>query len=251
MAELIQGMGLSIQSVDPIEAQRHLLQAEQLLQEPRGFASRVTIAKLRYQMSNVNGQLGDIPQAIALAQAALELSRREEGALDLQRSILVYNNIAYYLSLLHDPKAADYARAGLARAREKGTLSHQPYLLSTLGEIALDQNDLATAEMSFQEGLALAERLNMPERIAGLNMNLGLVAMQLAKTDLAISRLREAWRLADQLGNRHLAVRVRIALASLLPQAEARSLLDEARMMAEDGNFTQLIAKIAALSASI
>jgi hypothetical protein len=68
----------------------------------------------------------------------------------------------------------------------------KPYLLSTLGEIALAANDLDLAERYFAEGLALAEQLSMPERLAGLTANLGLVARARGQNDLAIHRLSTA-----------------------------------------------------------
>ena len=75
-------------------------------------------------------------------------------------------------------------------AQERGAISMQAFLLSTMGEIALAQGDLATAERHFSEGLAIAERLNVPERIAGLGANLGLIAQRRGNTAAAIQRLR-------------------------------------------------------------
>jgi hypothetical protein len=109
----------------------------------------------------------------------------------------------------------------------------KPYLLSTLGEIALAANDLDLAERYFAEGLALAEQLSMPERLAGLTANLGLVARARGQNDLDIHRLSTALARADVLGTRHLAAQIRLWLAPLLPVAQAHTYLAEVRAFAE------------------
>ena len=131
-------------------------------------------------------------------------------------AVLGYNNLAYHLHLLHDPTAIDYARQGLQLAHEQGALGIQPYLLSTLGEIELD-HDLEAAEKYFTDGLALSERLSMPERMAGLTANLGRVAQRRGETTLAIHRLSTALAKAEALGLPHLTAQIRVWLAPLLP----------------------------------
>jgi tetratricopeptide (TPR) repeat protein len=171
--------------------------------------------------------------------------------MDLQRHILLYNNLAYQLHLIGDPSADDYASAGLKFARDKGSLVHQPYLLSTSGEIALARGDLDAAERFFVEGLSLAKRLPIPERIAGLTANLGLVARQRGQTALARERLTSALALAEELGAQHLAVRIRIALAPLLSRNEALALLQEAREIAAESGFGKLLDEIATLEQAL
>jgi DNA-binding SARP family transcriptional activator/tetratricopeptide (TPR) repeat protein len=245
-AEMGIGVALGLQSANPAEAERHLLEAERLLAQPRSFKSRVTLAKLRYQRAGTLGQQGKTQEATALYWEALNLVRQDETAMDLQRHILLYNNLAYQLHLLGDPSAADYASAGLKFARDKGSLAHQPYLLSTSGEIALARGDLDAAERFFAEGLSLAKRLPIPERIAGLTANLGLVAIKRGWVEAAIQRLREALDLAGGLGAQHLAVRIRIALAPLLSRNQALALLREAREIAAESGFGKLLDEIAA-----
>src|SRR5204863_2857476 len=107
------------------------------------------------------------------------------------------------------------------------------------------------AEQYFFEGLELAERRPAPERIAGLTANLGLVAIRRGQTTLAIHRLSTALARADALGTVHLAAQIRIWLAPLLPPAEARATLAEARALAESGNRTRLLEQIAQLELKI
>jgi hypothetical protein len=146
--------------------------------------------------------------------------------------------------------AINYARQGLQLAREQGALALQPFLLSTLGEIELERN-AAVAETYFDEGLTLAERLAMPERIAGLTANLGRVAQRRGETALAIQRLSTALAQAEALGLPHLAAQIRLWLAPLLPPAEARAHLAEARAIAERGGRKRLLEEIAAVEEKV
>jgi hypothetical protein len=155
-----------------------------------------------------------------------------------------YNNLGYHLLMLRDPGARTHAETGLELARETGMVQFEPFLLSTLGEIALAADDLNNAERYFSEGLDLAERLPSPERIAGLTANLGLVALRRGQTSLAAQRFASALAAADALGVRHLAATIRIWLAPLLPPAEARATLAEARALAESGGRKLLLEAI-------
>lgn len=133
-------------------------------------------------------------------------------------------------------------------AVERGALSFQPYLFSTQGELALSRHALQEAEQSFQQGLTLATRLALAERIAGLTANLGLVARAQQREAEAIYMLREALRQAEQLGTRHLAARIHLWLVPLLEPQEALQHLVAARAIAEQGRRSSLLAEIAALT---
>jgi hypothetical protein len=67
--------------------------------------------------------------------------------------------------------------------------------------------------------------LTLEERIAGLTANLGLVALQQGKTDLAIQRLSSALKKAEAISTLHLAARIQLWLAPLLPGDEARIMI--------------------------
>ena len=166
---------------------------------------------------------------------------------DRPYAILARNNLAYHLHLLRpgDPEAEAAAEAGRRLADEQGQLGVNTYLLSTLGEIALGQGDLDTAEQRFEAGLELAERMAIPERVAGLTANLGLVAEARGETKLALYRLSTALAQADALGVHHLAAQIRLWLAPLLPPAEGRARLAEARAFAEAGQRAYLLKQAA------
>ncbi len=97
----------------------------------------------------------------------------------------------------------------------------------------------------------MAEQIPVPERIAGLTANLGLVAKQRGDKDLARQQLTTALDLAKQLGSHHLEVRIRIWLAPLLPSAEARLCLDAARALAEKDGLQGLLDEIRELEKNL
>lgn len=247
-AEFIWGVGLGVESAQPMEAEAHLRRAEELWRAQENvsdaYRSRITQSQIQYQLAGVLGQQGKFAQASALYLQTLALLKTDSNALDTLRTIMLYNNLAYYLHLQCDPRAAKYAAEGIALARAKSSLSHLPYLLSTSGEIALEQNDWAAAEKFFNEGLALAEQFALPERVAGLTANLGLVARGRGDMTLARAQFERALPLADALNARHLAARVRIWLASTLSKRKARAALDDARAIATAENYQGLLQEI-------
>lgn len=105
-------------------------------------------------------------------------------------------------------------------------------------------NDVEAAEKYFNEGLALASQIPIPERIAGLTANLGLAARKRGDTSLARQYLQNALELAKELGSHHLESRIRIWLVPLLSPFEARFCLEKARILAEENGLTSLLAEI-------
>jgi len=237
-AESLWGTALSLEGTDLAGAAEHLQKAQALcpaVNDPNIHT------QIKFELGGVSAQQGDLKQAVALYQEALEIADSQDAS---RWQILARNNLAYHLHLLGDPAANEHAQAGLKLAQEKGMLSLQTYLFSTLGEIALAANDLDIAEKRFADGLALAERLSIPERVAGLTANLGLVAARRGQTGVAIHRLSTALAQADSLGTQHLAAQIRLWLIPLLPPAEARAMLAEARAIAESGNRRRLLEEI-------
>jgi DNA-binding SARP family transcriptional activator len=239
------GTALSLEGADLAEATMRLREAERLaLAQPA--PDPVALAQVRFELGGVAAQQGDLEGAIACYRDALRVA--DTAADDpnaLTWRVLARNNLAYHLHLLGDLEgAARHAAEGLRLAEEWGALGLQPYLRSTQGEIALARGHLDAAEAEFQAGLALAERLDVPERVAGITANLGLAALRRGQTTLAIHRLSAALARADALGTCHLAAQIRVWLAPLLPPAEARKALAEARAIAESGNRRLLLEAI-------
>jgi DNA-binding SARP family transcriptional activator len=263
-AEFTWATALSIEGADLPVAAEHLAAVEALLasvdepapdepgSEPYPMF-RVRLAQVKFELGSVAAQQGDLPRAVALYREALRLAEQSDRIDDIGFQVLAHNNLAYHLHLLRpdDPEALAQAEAGLRLAQEVGLLGLRPYLHSTLGEIALARGDLAEAEAQLTEGLALAERLPIAERVAGLTANLGRVAQRRGETALAIHRLSTALAQADALGTHHLAAQIRLWLAPLLPPAEARARLTEARRLAESGGRQRLLAEAAQLEAAL
>ena len=239
-AEMQWGTTLSVEGADLIGAAEHLQNAEMLLRRQSAQPDAARLAQIKFEQGSVAAQQGDLERAVALYRDTIDLGAQSlsEGALPFQ--VLGYNNLAYHLHLLHDSTAIQYAQKGLQLAQEQGAVAFQPFLLSTLGEIELDR-DVAAAERYFTEGLTLAERLSMPERIAGLTANLGRVAQRRGETALAIHRLSTALAKAEALGLPHLAAQIRLWLVPLLPPTEAHIALNEVRALAESTNRKRLL----------
>jgi tetratricopeptide (TPR) repeat protein len=238
-AELLWGTALSLEGADLAEASKHLNVAA------AGCAARsnpLHFAHITFELGSVAAQQGELPQAIEHYRTALAAAEQTEEALTYR--ILAHNNLAYHMLLLGDSAAAEHAQLGLQLAQEQGALSMQTFLLSTLGEIAMAQGDLAAAERHFADGLALAEQLDIPERVAGITANLGLLAQQQGQADRARQRLATALANANAIGARHLAAQIRVWLAALLPPTDARVQLAIARVFAAGGGRLRLLEQI-------
>jgi DNA-binding SARP family transcriptional activator len=237
-ARLLWGTALSLEGADLTNAAAHLNAAAAQVDSR---SNPTMLAHITFELGSVAAQQGDLQRAVSLYREALEIADSATGPEALPRRILCHNNLAYHLHLLGDAAAAEHANIGFRLAQEHGVLGMYPYLLSTLGEIALAQSNVESAERQFAEGLALAESFSARERIAGLTANLGLVARKRGDTALAIHRLSTALARADALGAQHLAAQIRLWLVPLLPPAEARARLAEARAIAEGSGRRRLL----------
>jgi DNA-binding SARP family transcriptional activator len=256
IAQFMWGASLSLEGLELGAAKQHLLASKEELQAASETEQNMMSAKVEFELGNIMAQQGDLEAAIAHYQQTLTLSlpdKSDDKAADdnLRSHILAYNNLAYHLHLMGDPRAADYIQRGLALAQEKGMLATFPYLLSTRGEIALAEEDFATAEASFNQALADAQRLNQPERVAGVMANLGLVAQARGQIDLAIHRLSMALTQADAISSRFLAAQIRLWLASLLPSTTATPYLAEARAIITTGGYYRLLPHLERLEAKL
>jgi DNA-binding SARP family transcriptional activator len=249
--EFTWGAALSIEGADLTEATQHLQNADLLLNQAGAPSDLPVLAQVRFELGSIAAQQGDLVEATRLYREALDIAEESPEESAVFQQVLANNNLAYHLHLLHDPAAKGYAEAGLALAQQKGVLPLQAFLFSTLGEIALAANDLDGAEHYFNEGMLLAERLNIPERMAGLMANLGLAALARGKTELAIFRLSTALTRADGLGTKHLAANIRLWLAPLLPEHEAQVYLAEVRAFAEGTGRKRLLAEVMELEKKI
>ena len=249
-AEYTWATALSIQGADLAGAAEHVRTAQALLAADGSTARRDVQAAVAFELGSLAAQQGNLLQAVAHYRVALDIANDLPADTRRDWDVLARNNLAYHLLLLGDPDAEAYAEAGLELARKKGSLGMLPYLLSTRGEIALAHDDVAVAEMYFKEGLDLARRLAIPERVAGLTANLGLAALRRGDRLRAREQLLSALDQADALGTLHLAAQIRLWLVPLLPSAQAAERLAEARAIAERGGRRRLLAEVARLRAA-
>jgi DNA-binding SARP family transcriptional activator len=257
-AQFMWGASLSLEGLDLDEAARHL-NASKAESQAAGM-SDIQVAQVNFELGNIAAQQGRLQEAIAYYESILALSRPDktpeknpEKEIDqvLRSRILAYNNLAYHLHLLGDPRAEEYIQKALVLAQEKGVLAVFAYLLSTKGEIALAKEDFATAESAFTQALAHAQRLNQPERVAGLTANLGLLALARGQNELAMHRLSTALTQADAIFSRFLAAQIRLWLAPLVPPANARNYLTEARAIITAGHYDRLLPQLEQLEANL
>ncbi|MCP4536430.1 MAG: AAA family ATPase [Chloroflexi bacterium] len=259
-AEYLRGVALGDSGLDLEGAIAHLQKAEDLLsQQGMNMSTNpavgvVTSGRIKYALGNMFAKRGDLAAAVELYRKGIDVSRPADapyapGFQDLY--ILFHNNLAYHLYLQNDPTAAEYARRGLSLAQETGFLTAIPFLLSTLGEIALAENDLVSAEQYFGEGLSLAKQFSVPERIAGLTASLGLVAERQGQRDLAVDRLSTALAQAEELDLRYLVTQIRVWFIPLLPSEQAQRYLTAARLVAKQDGYQRLLDEIVRLEAKV
>jgi tetratricopeptide (TPR) repeat protein len=250
-AEFLWAAALSLEGLDPEGAARHLAAAEAILRDEEGPEDAAWLGQVEFELGNVEARQGRLGRAVDHFRAALAITQGMSTDEMERWHILAYNNLAYHLHLLGDnDQALEIARTGANLARERGFIGLGPYLLSTLGEIALAQDDLATAEAFFSQGLAQAQRLRHPERIAGLTANLGLAAARRGETALAVHRLATALAQAEAVPSHFLAAQIRLWLAPLLPPQEARPHLAAVRSFVTSGNYRGLAAQLEKIEGS-
>jgi DNA-binding SARP family transcriptional activator len=250
-AQFMWGASLSMEGLDLDEAARHITASKE---ESRAVGiSEAQLAPLDFELGNIAAQQGRLQEAVAIYERVLERTRpgrnpdkNEVLETDevLRTHILAHNNLAYHLHLLGDPRAEEIIQEAIALAVEKGVLTVFAYLWSTRGEIALAQEDFATAEIAFNQALAHAQRLYQPERMAGLTANLGLLALARGQTGFALHRFTTALAQADAISSRFLAAQIRLWLAPLLPAESARVLLDEARAIITAAGYHGLLPQL-------
>lgn len=242
-AQFMWGTSLSLEGLDLDEAARHLVASKEDALAA-GIAEAQT-AQVDFELGNIAAQQGRLPEAIAAYEQVLTLAHLEsdyayERDEALRTEILAYNNIAYHLHLLGDPRAEETIQKALKLAQETGYLTVLAYLLSTWGEIALAQEEFVTAESAFTQALAHAQRFHQPERIAGITANLGLLAIARGQNELATHHLNTALTQADAISSRFLAAQIRLWLAPLVAIASARTYLEEASAIIAAGRYHRL-----------
>lgn len=244
-AAFVCGTAHSLLGIDLAMARSYLERAERLSHMSN---EHDILPRIYFEQGSILAQQGDIAAAIGRYHAALSAASTTTTQSGRTWQILAHNNLAYHIHLLGNyDEATRHARLGLRIAQRSGVRMTQSYLYSTMGEIALAQGDLDGAERHFFEGLDIAERYGILERIAGIEANIGLVARAREDVESAKQHLQQAMTKADALGVHHLAAQIRIWLATLVDAEEATQRLNEASVLASNGERQLLLKQIAAI----
>ena len=149
------------------------------------------------RMLNVQGKPG---QAQPCAEEAAQIWRLLENK---TRSVKVNNILAIIAYDLGDTtRACDLWHEVLASARAEGWKQLEATVLINLGEVLLDQEQLAQARSLFEEGLAALRALQDTERISRVLNMLGKTLLRLGEKS-AVTPLAESLRLRE--GNKDQA----------------------------------------------
>ncbi|MEM7347229.1 MAG: AAA family ATPase, partial [Chloroflexota bacterium] len=246
-AKFCRGLALAQSGIDLDQAVLYLRQAESLLEQsdldplllPDNFAN---LASIKFELGNIFAKQGDLQTAVQLYREGIQFTDDKPALFGLHT--MLYNNLAYHLHLLGQTEAETYAQTGLTLAQESGILSVQPYLFSTLGEIALDKQAFNQAETYFKEGLSLAQRFSSPDRIIGLTANLGRVSMHQQDRDSAFTYYTTALAEAERLNHHFQTAQIQLWLIPLLPAPEARAALEKVRQIAKQHGYKRLFDEI-------
>lgn len=111
-------------------------------------------ARMLMALGRVEIEAGDPARALEVLAEALPLYRRHGDAADLASALY---QLADASRISGQPlRAQAFAEEGLALCRAQPGLFWMPHLLSVLGELALDREDVAAARTFFGEALELA-----------------------------------------------------------------------------------------------
>jgi ATP/maltotriose-dependent transcriptional regulator MalT len=125
--------------------------------------------------------------------------------------------------------------------RASGDTSNEAWTLLSLGQLALAQADLTTAQKQLEEGLDLSRRTSESSAIAYALTLLGWTTLQQGKFDEAHTRLKESLQLYREQGNRWGIARSLLLFAHLTTAegdlAEARARYQESLSTAREMGF--------------
>jgi tetratricopeptide (TPR) repeat protein len=145
------------------------------------------------------GMAGRAPQLSALGEAHLHAGRMEE--------------------------ASTLAARALELARTYQQRSHEAYTLRLLGEIAIhrDPPEVAQAEASYRQALALAEELGMRPLVAHCHFGLGSLSLKLGRLEPARAALSQALELFRAMQMTFWLPAVEAALAQVVREDEGHA----------------------------
>jgi class 3 adenylate cyclase/tetratricopeptide (TPR) repeat protein len=166
----------------------------------------------------VFGRIGDTERARQNLERSVELARESDPG-EAVRALLT---LGYHREVSEaDYEGADSAYADALELAEKtGDLPSQVELHGALGQLAVHRGDWESVKREAAASRTLAEREGLTGKLCFPALMEGWLAWRDGDFDTAISSLREAAALADQVGRSEVAFQAIFALAAALRQRE-------------------------------
>ncbi len=188
-------------------------------------------ARSLFFLGNLLAEQGDLSSALSAFAESIQLA---EQAGDEFQQALGLNNLAYHSVLAGDLETAHRTvDQGIQLAEQRALRLPLQHLYSTRGEIALAEQQWKEAESWFTRGLAEAERNQNEREVANAHANLALAARGQGDLDVALVHLETAFHAAGHLTDRHLQIKIDLALTELYlergEQAAAKETLTRAQ----------------------
>lgn len=166
------------------------------LEAARSSGDPATVARATSHLAVAHKELGDYPQATALNETALQLSK-ELG--DLRGQCVTLSNLgSIALDRQRYPEALAYLEQALDVARRTGLQRAEAIVLNNLGAVLQGQGAHEQALARYHEVLAIARSAGLPYAEGLATSNLGNIA-----------RLRGRWAEAESFYRESLAIRTR------------------------------------------
>ena len=146
------------------------------------------LADLYGNLGNIYGVTGKVPEAIVYYKKAVEILRREEDYSRLGATFVNIGNL--YSDQGNLDQAVHHYKQGLLLLEQEGRWDELSTLYGNLSLLAVKRADMASSETYAEKGLASAERLKRPERMAD-------ALHRLAKAKDANGKLVEAKRRSE------------------------------------------------------
>ena len=163
-------------------AKAALAKADALYQEMSNVEGR---AEAHYQLGSMLSRIGEIGEARAELQQALDLARATASQAQQIKILLQLSRV--YFSENNKTQAEQTAREAIDLAQFEGMENLTARGLIDLGNVYLVHGDYDEAEGYFKRSLTLAQRSQTPRNKARALFSLGSLRMSQGKTDEAVS----------------------------------------------------------------
>ena len=191
-----------------------------LLESARGLAERETFsdverAEVLFELGVARYKLSSIASALGLLNAALELAERSDLPCDLLRSnILEWRSRCYRRQRDFQAAKEDVERA-LELAQSSGDARATAQVLFQASIVAEREGHWVLARTYAEQAKSIYEELADQRHVGRLLNNLGGINFLLGKADAAVPHLKEAFRIALDMGNEADAAQAVSSLAQV------------------------------------